>query len=67
MFVSFSFCFKQQLEPYGGGSEDKNKCMVKRFSVLDEQSSEKMRSGSRGSSSPDNETKEIKNIYVDCE
>ncbi|KAL1222872.1 Katanin p80 WD40 repeat-containing subunit B1-like protein [Cardamine amara subsp. amara] len=43
-----------QLEPYGGGSE------VKRFSVLDDQSSER-----RGSSSPDFEAKEIKNIYVD--
>ncbi|KFK43409.1 hypothetical protein AALP_AA1G122100 [Arabis alpina] len=54
-----------QLEPYGAGSEDKNECMVKRFSVLDVQSFERMGSGSRGSSSPDYETKEIKNIYVD--
>ncbi|CAA7020803.1 unnamed protein product [Microthlaspi erraticum] len=56
-----------QLEPYGAGSEDKNECMVKRFNVLDDQSSEteRMASGSRGSSSPDYETKEIKNIYVD--
>lgn len=63
----FPFVFKQQLEPYGAGSEDKNECTVKRFSVLDDQSSERMGSGSRGSSSPDYETKEIKNIYVDCE
>ena len=57
----------QKLEPYGAGSEDENECMVKRFSALDEQASERMKSGSRGSSSPDYETKEIKNIYVDCE
>ncbi|CDY34658.1 BnaC08g42170D [Brassica napus] len=54
-----------KLEPYGAGSEDENECMVKRFSALDEQASERMKSGSRGSSSPDYETKEIKNIYVD--
>ncbi|CAG7867255.1 unnamed protein product [Brassica rapa] len=54
-----------KLEPYGAGSEDENECMVKRFSVLDEQASERKGSGSRGSSSPDYETKEIKNIYVD--
>lgn len=66
-FVSFSFRFKQQLEPYEAGSEDKNGNMVKRFSVLDDQSSERMGSGPRCSSSPDYETREIKNIYVDCE
>lgn len=54
-----------KLEPYGAGSEDKNECMVKRFSALDDQSAERKGSGSRGSSSPDYETKEIKNIYVD--
>uniref|UniRef100_M4ESH8 Katanin p80 WD40 repeat-containing subunit B1 homolog n=1 Tax=Brassica campestris TaxID=3711 RepID=M4ESH8_BRACM len=54
-----------KLEPYGAGSEDENECMVKRFSVLDEQASERKGCGSRGSSSPDYETKEIKNIYVD--
>ncbi|VVA90928.1 unnamed protein product [Arabis nemorensis] len=54
-----------QLEPYGAGSEDKNECMVKRFSVVDNQSPERMGSGSRGSSSPDYETKAIKNIYID--
>uniref|UniRef100_A0A1J3IGP2 Katanin p80 WD40 repeat-containing subunit B1 homolog n=3 Tax=Noccaea caerulescens TaxID=107243 RepID=A0A1J3IGP2_NOCCA len=54
-----------QLEPYGAGSEDKNECVVKRFNVMDDQSSERMASGSRGSASPDYETKEIKNIYVD--
>ncbi|ESQ35738.1 hypothetical protein EUTSA_v10006699mg [Eutrema salsugineum] len=54
-----------KLEPYGTGSEDKNECMVKKFSVLNNQSSERMGSFPRGSSSPDYETKEIKNIYVD--
>ncbi|EOA39559.1 hypothetical protein CARUB_v10008176mg [Capsella rubella] len=54
-----------QLEPYGAGCEDNNGCMVKRFSVLDDQSSERMGSGPRCSSSPDYETREIKNIYVD--
>ncbi|KAH0866430.1 hypothetical protein HID58_083641, partial [Brassica napus] len=38
-----------KLEPYGAGSEDENECMVKRFSALDEQASERMKSGSRGS------------------
>jgi katanin p80 WD40 repeat-containing subunit B1 len=54
-----------ELEPYGAVSEDKNECMVKRFSVLNDQS-ERMGSGPRGSVSPDYETREIKNIYVDC-
>ncbi|CAH8384032.1 unnamed protein product [Eruca vesicaria subsp. sativa] len=54
-----------KVEPYGAGSEEKNECIVKRFSVLDDQVSERMGSGSRGSSSPEYETKEIKNIYVD--
>ncbi|XP_010492450.1 PREDICTED: katanin p80 WD40 repeat-containing subunit B1 homolog isoform X2 [Camelina sativa] len=55
-----------QLEPYEAGSEDKKGSMVKRFSLLDDQSSERMGSGPRCSSSPDYETREIKNIYVDC-
>ncbi|XP_010476019.1 PREDICTED: katanin p80 WD40 repeat-containing subunit B1 homolog isoform X3 [Camelina sativa] len=54
-----------QLEPYEAGSEDKKGSMVKRFSVLDDQSSERMGNGPRCSSSPDYETREIKNIYVD--
>ncbi|CAN8311979.1 unnamed protein product [Cochlearia groenlandica] len=54
-----------QLKPYGVGSDDKDECMVKRFSILDDQSSERRGSLSRGSSSADDETKEIKNIYVD--
>ncbi|XP_020870620.1 katanin p80 WD40 repeat-containing subunit B1 homolog isoform X2 [Arabidopsis lyrata subsp. lyrata] len=53
-----------ELEPYGAVSEDKNECMLKRFSVFNDQS-ERMGSGPRGSVSPDYETKEIKNIYVD--
>ncbi|CAH2038299.1 unnamed protein product [Thlaspi arvense] len=54
-----------KLEPYGAGSAEKNECMVKRFSVLEDQSSERMGTFPRSSSSPDYETKEIKNIYVD--
>ncbi|KAL0667978.1 hypothetical protein Bca4012_030682 [Brassica carinata] len=56
----------QQIEPYVIGSVDKKECVEKVLSVLDDQSSERVRSGPRGSSSPDYETKEIKNIYIDC-
>ncbi|XP_048612083.1 katanin p80 WD40 repeat-containing subunit B1 homolog KTN80.2-like [Brassica napus] len=55
-----------QIEPYVIGSVDKKECVEKVLSVLDDQSSERVRSGPRGSSSPDYETKEIKNIYIDC-
>ncbi|XP_024004100.1 LOW QUALITY PROTEIN: katanin p80 WD40 repeat-containing subunit B1 homolog [Eutrema salsugineum] len=55
-----------QIEPYGIGSVDKKECMEKILSVLDDQSSERVRSDPRRSSSPDYETKEIKNIYIDC-
>ncbi|KAL0771862.1 hypothetical protein Bca101_037013 [Brassica carinata] len=56
----------KQIEPYVIGSVDKKECVEKVLSVLDDQSSERVRSGPRGSSSPDYETKEIKNIYIDC-
>ena len=67
--LCFSFILncKQQIEPYVIGSVDKKECVEKVLSVLDDQSSERVRSGPRGSSSPDYETKEIKNIYIDCE
>ncbi|CAA7029690.1 unnamed protein product [Microthlaspi erraticum] len=55
-----------QVEPYGVASVDKKECVEKILSVLDDQSSERTRSGPRGSSSPEYETKEIKNIYIDC-
>uniref|UniRef100_A0A1J3EWP6 Katanin p80 WD40 repeat-containing subunit B1 homolog n=3 Tax=Noccaea caerulescens TaxID=107243 RepID=A0A1J3EWP6_NOCCA len=55
-----------QIEPYGIASVDKKECVEKILSVLDDQSSERTRSGPRRSSSPDYETKEIKNIYIDC-
>ncbi|KAF8093362.1 hypothetical protein N665_0384s0043 [Sinapis alba] len=55
-----------QIEPYGIGSADKKECVEKVLSVLDDQSSERVKSGPRRSSSPDYETKEIKNIYIDC-
>ncbi|XP_023642870.1 katanin p80 WD40 repeat-containing subunit B1 homolog isoform X2 [Capsella rubella] len=55
-----------QIEPYGTGSVDKKECVEKILSALDDQSSDKIRSSSRRSSSPDYETKEIKNIYIDC-
>ncbi|CAH2047867.1 unnamed protein product [Thlaspi arvense] len=55
-----------QIEPYGIGSSDKKECVEKILGVLDDQSSERIRSGPRRSSSPDYETKEIKNIYIDC-
>lgn len=64
---SFVLNCKQQIEPYGIGSVDKNECVEKVLSVLDDQSSERVKSGPRRSSSPDYETKEIKNIYIDCE
>ncbi|KAF8114181.1 hypothetical protein N665_0040s0036 [Sinapis alba] len=55
-----------QIEPYRIGSVDKKECVEKVLSVLNDQSSERVRTGHRGSSSPDYETKEIKNIYIDC-
>ncbi|KAJ4887338.1 Transducin/WD40 repeat-like superfamily protein [Raphanus sativus] len=55
-----------QIEPYGIGSADKKECVEKVLGVLDDQSSERVKSGSRRSSSPDYEIKEIKNIYIDC-
>ncbi|XP_020890031.1 katanin p80 WD40 repeat-containing subunit B1 homolog isoform X2 [Arabidopsis lyrata subsp. lyrata] len=55
-----------QIEPYGIGSADKKECVEKILSALDDQSSDKIRSSPRRSSSPDYETKEIKNIYIDC-
>ncbi|CAH8313433.1 unnamed protein product [Eruca vesicaria subsp. sativa] len=54
-----------QIEPYGIRSADKKECVEKVLSVLDDQSSERGRSGPRRSSSPDYDTKEIKNIYID--
>lgn len=64
---SFVLNCKQQIEPYGIGSVDKKECVEKVLSVLDDQSSERVKNGLRRSSSPDYETKEIKNIYIDCE
>ncbi|KFK40724.1 hypothetical protein AALP_AA2G032800 [Arabis alpina] len=55
-----------QIEPYGNGSADKKEPMEKILSALDDQPSERMSSGARRSSSPDYETKDIKNIYIDC-
>ncbi|KAL0856873.1 hypothetical protein Bca101_062027 [Brassica carinata] len=55
-----------QIEPYGIGSVDKKECVEKVLGVLDDQSSDRVKSGPRRSSSPDYETKEIKNIYIDC-
>lgn len=63
----FALNCKQQIEPYGFGSADKKECVEKVLGVLDDQSSERVKSGSRRSSSPDYEIKEIKNIYIDCE
>ncbi|XP_010418088.1 PREDICTED: katanin p80 WD40 repeat-containing subunit B1 homolog isoform X1 [Camelina sativa] len=54
-----------QIEPYGIGSADKKECVEKILSALDDQSSDRIRSSPRRSSSPDYETKEIKNIYID--
>ncbi|XP_048592186.1 katanin p80 WD40 repeat-containing subunit B1 homolog KTN80.2-like isoform X1 [Brassica napus] len=54
-----------QIEPYGIGSTDKKECVEKVLSVLNDQSSERVKSGARRSPSPDYETKEIKNIYID--
>ena len=67
--LCFSFILncKQQIEPYVIGSVDKKECVEKVLSVLDDQSSERVKNGLRRSSSPDYETKEIKNIYIDCE
>ncbi|CAH8367085.1 unnamed protein product [Eruca vesicaria subsp. sativa] len=55
-----------QIEPYGIRSADKKECVEKVLSILDDQSSERVKSGPRRSSSPDYDTKEIKNIYIDC-
>ncbi|CAE5962788.1 unnamed protein product [Arabidopsis arenosa] len=55
-----------QIEPYGIGSADKKECVEKILGALDDQSSDRIRSTPRRSSSPDYETKEIKNIYIDC-
>ncbi|KAL1196228.1 Katanin p80 WD40 repeat-containing subunit B1-like protein [Cardamine amara subsp. amara] len=54
-----------QIEPYGVGSADKKECVEKILSALDDQSSDRIRDSPRRSSSPDYETKEIKNIYID--
>lgn len=64
---SFVLNCNQQIEPYGIGSTDKKECVEKVLSVLNDQSSERVKSGARRSPSPDYETKEIKNIYIDCE
>ncbi|KAG7658047.1 WD40 repeat [Arabidopsis suecica] len=55
-----------QIEPYGIGSADKKECVEKILSALDDQSFDRIKSTPRRSSSPDYETKEIKNIYIDC-
>ncbi|CAD5315974.1 unnamed protein product [Arabidopsis thaliana] len=54
-----------QIEPYGIGSADKKECVEKILSALDDQSFDRIKSTPRRSSSPDYETKEIKNIYID--
>ncbi|KAL5579351.1 hypothetical protein UlMin_011793 [Ulmus minor] len=55
------------IEPYGDGSQ--NDCMEQKFDLKLKESSEKLGSGGRTSSlrcrSPDYDTKDIKNIYVD--
>ncbi|KAJ0254634.1 Katanin p80 WD40 repeat-containing subunit B1 [Hirschfeldia incana] len=55
-----------QIEPYGIGSVDKKECVEKVLGILNDQSSERVKSGPRRSTSPDYESKEIKNIYIDC-
>ncbi|XP_010533875.1 PREDICTED: katanin p80 WD40 repeat-containing subunit B1 homolog isoform X2 [Tarenaya hassleriana] len=53
------------IEPYGAGTVDKNEYVEKTFSMIDDQSSGGTGSVPRRSTSPDYETKEIKNIYID--
>ncbi|XP_010547296.1 PREDICTED: katanin p80 WD40 repeat-containing subunit B1 homolog isoform X2 [Tarenaya hassleriana] len=53
------------IEPYGAGAVDKKEYVEKIFSTVDNQSSGVKGSGTRRSTSPDYETKEIKNIYID--
>ena len=62
----------QQLEPYGSGLvSKKNGCVERKFDLQESHSVEKVGSSIRStlglrSMSPDYDTKEIKNIYVDC-
>lgn len=62
----------QQIEPYGSGLvSKKNSCVERKFHLQESHSVEKEGSSIRSTSgfrsmSPDYDTKEIKNIYVDC-
>ena len=62
----------QQIEPYGSGLlSKKNGCVERKFDLQESHSVEKVGSSVRSTSgfrsmSPDYDTKEIKNIYVDC-
>ncbi|RVW46354.1 Katanin p80 WD40 repeat-containing subunit B1-like [Vitis vinifera] len=61
-----------QIEPYGSGLlSKKNGCVERKFDLQESHSVEKVGSSVRSTSgfrsmSPDYDTKEIKNIYVDC-